>query len=109
MTQKSLAKALSISPAYLSALERGRKGRPPFSLVQETIACFGLIWDEAEEIEKLARLSHPRPAVDTSKLSSKATELANLLAASIHRFDEETLEIIIAYIQKSLKKESLKS
>ena len=28
ITQKALAAALGVSPAYLSALERGRRGRP---------------------------------------------------------------------------------
>lgn len=103
VTQRALAKALQVSPAYLSALERGKKGRPPFALVQEAIAFFGVIWDDAEEIEKLARLSNPKAVIDTSRLSPKATELANRLAASIHRVSETDLERLLGQLNRALK------
>ncbi len=48
--------------------------------------------DDAEELLRLARLSHPRVTVDTTGLSPRATELANRLAASISRLCERDLE-----------------
>lgn len=83
VTLKDMAAALRVSPAYLSALEHGRRGRPSFAQVQAIIGFFNVIWDEAEEIEKLARLSHPRVTIDTSGLDPRATELANRLADEI--------------------------
>ncbi|MCX8231794.1 MAG: transcriptional regulator, partial [Alphaproteobacteria bacterium] len=53
---------------------------------------FNIIWDDAEALENLARLSHPRVVVDTAGLSPKATELANRLAESIGDVDEPDLE-----------------
>jgi len=83
VTLKDMAAALRVSPAYLSALEHGRRGRPTFVQVQAVIGFFNVIWDEAEEIVRLARLSHPRVTIDTSGLDPRATELANRLADEI--------------------------
>lgn len=83
VTLKDMAAALRVSPAYLSALEHGRRGRPTFAQVQAIIGFFNVIWDEAEEIERLARLSHPRVTIDTSGLEPRATEFANRLADEI--------------------------
>jgi transcriptional regulator with XRE-family HTH domain len=82
ITLSGLAAALQVSPAYLSALEHGRRGRPSAGLIQQVNDYFGL-WDNVEELEQLARLSHPRVVVDTAGLSPEATELANLLALRI--------------------------
>jgi transcriptional regulator with XRE-family HTH domain len=103
VTQRALARALRVSPAYLSALENGKKGRPPFALVQDTIAFFGVIWDDAEEIAALANLSNPRAVIDTSRLSVKATELANRLASSVHRLPEADIERLLAQLNRALK------
>ena len=60
---------------------------------------FNLIWDEAEDLERLAALSHPRVVLDTAGLSPKATELANLLAERIRDLDEETILWILDEIR----------
>ena len=52
------------SSAYLSALERGERGRPTWALIQGTIHYFGVIWDEADELQHLAEMSEPRPQID---------------------------------------------
>ena len=96
VTQRRMAEFLGVSPAYLSALEHGRRGRPGPGLVLQICGYFGLIWDEAEELKRLAGLSHPRVVVDTSGLSERATELANLLAERIGTLDEETVEWMLA-------------
>ena len=80
---KEMAAALSVSSAYLSALEHGKRGKPTWFLVQRVIAYFNVIWDEAEEIQRLAELSDPRVIIDTSGMDPKATELANRLANNI--------------------------
>ena len=77
---KEMADALGVSGAYLSALEHGRRGRPTHAMVVAICAYLNIIWDEADELARLARISHPRITVDTAGLSPRATELANLLA-----------------------------
>lgn len=94
VTQTQMAEALGVSSAYLSALEHGRRSRPSWYLVQGINQFFNLIWDEAEEIERLANLSHPRVAIDTGDLSAEATELANLLSTKISRLDENQIRAI---------------
>jgi transcriptional regulator with XRE-family HTH domain len=89
--QKAMAQALGVSPAYLSALEHGHRGQPSWAFVQKVIGFFNIIWDEAEELENLAWRSRPRVVVDTSGLSPEATELANLLAASIRDLEPNSV------------------
>lgn len=96
---KAMAADLHVSSAYLSALEHGRRGRPGPGLVMEICASLDLIWDAAEELKRLAAQSHPRVTVDTAGLGPKATELANLLAETIHELDDQTLDWIIAEIR----------
>lgn len=96
---KDMAAGLGVSAAYLSALEHGRRGKPGPGLIMQICGFFDLIWDEAEELKRLAQLSHPRAVIDTGGLSPKATELANLLAQRIRDLDEETLAWIIDEIR----------
>jgi transcriptional regulator with XRE-family HTH domain len=98
VTLKQMATDLSISSAYLSALEHGKRGQPSPQLVRQICAYFGIIWDEAEALERLAALSHPRVTVDSSGLSAKATELANRLSERIGDLDEETLDRLLTIL-----------
>ena len=83
MTLAELASRLLVSAAYLSSLEHGHRGAPGSGLVQQVCAIFGLIWDDAAELGRLARLSHPRVTVNTAGLSPAQTALANRLAQTI--------------------------
>lgn len=94
-----LATALHVSAAYLSALEHGRRGRPSAGLIHQVNEHFGLIWDDAEELVRLARLSHPRVVVDTAGLSPQATELANRLARSIRDLPEARVAALLALLE----------
>ena len=49
MAQKDMAAALGVSPAYLSALEHGHRGRAGPGFVMQICDYFNLIWDEAED------------------------------------------------------------
>jgi transcriptional regulator with XRE-family HTH domain len=91
VTLKDMAADLGVSSAYLSALEHGKRGRPSWRLVQGIIAYFNVIWDEAEELVKLARVSHPKITIDTAGLSPAATELANRLSHDIGSLQEEKI------------------
>jgi transcriptional regulator with XRE-family HTH domain len=95
ITLKAMAAALGVSPAYLSALEHGRRGVPTWYMVQRIIAYFNVIWDEAEELQRLAESSDPRIVVDTAGLEPEATELANLLATKIGGLSKASLKDLI--------------
>jgi transcriptional regulator with XRE-family HTH domain len=103
LSQKQMAAAIGVSAAYLSALEHGRRGAPSWTLVQKIIGYFNVIWDDAEELQRLAEASHPRIVVDTSGLSPAATELANLLADGIARLDEAELRRLCDQIRAALR------
>ncbi|MFZ5791423.1 MAG: helix-turn-helix domain-containing protein [Pseudomonadota bacterium] len=96
---KHMAAALKVSPAYLSALEHGHRGKPSSGLVQQISAYFNLAWDDVDELKRLAELSDPRVTIDTSGLSPEATELANRLAERIRDLDPAT----IAEIRRKLE------
>jgi transcriptional regulator with XRE-family HTH domain len=93
---KVLAEALQVSAAYLSALEHGRRGAPSAGLVHQVNEFFGLIWDEADELARLARLSNPRITVNTAGLTPEQTALANRLAQTIKRLPPETVAALHA-------------
>ncbi len=106
ITLKEMSAAIGVSSAYLSALEHGKRGRPGWHLIQRIIAYFNIIWDEAEEVTRLARISHPRIAIDTSGLSPLATELANRLADDIGKLEPQVLNELLAVL--SAKKQGVK-
>ncbi len=100
ITMKDMAIAIGVSPAYLSALEHGHRGAPAWYLVQRIITFFNVIWDEAEEIERLAQISHPRIVVDTAGLGAEATELANKFARQISTLTESDVRALLALLNE---------
>lgn len=95
---KEMAAELEISSAYLSALEHGHKGVPSPMLLRQVCTYFGLIWDEAEEMERLAGLSDPRVVVDTAGLTPDHTLAANLLARRVATLEEAELARLLAVL-----------
>ncbi len=100
MSLKDLAEAIGVSSAYLSALEHGQRSRPSWYLIQRIIAHFNVIWDEAENLEHLAALSHPRVTIDTSRLSPNACEMANRLSINIAKLSQTDIEEMLAIVKK---------
>jgi transcriptional regulator with XRE-family HTH domain len=98
ITLKQMSTAIGVSSPYLSALEHGKRGRPGWHLIQRIIAYFNIIWDEAEEVTRLARISHPRITIDTSGLNPLATELANRLADDIGKLEPQTLNELLTVL-----------
>jgi transcriptional regulator with XRE-family HTH domain len=92
---KQMATDLHLSSAYLSALEHGHRGRPSPGLVMQILGYFNVIWDEAEELKELARLSHPKVTLDTAGLSPSATLLANRLSEEIAELSEDHIQAIL--------------
>jgi transcriptional regulator with XRE-family HTH domain len=101
ITLQAMAEELGLSAAYLSALEHGRRGRPTHALVIAICAQLNIIWDDADELLRLARLSHPRITVDTAGLSPEATELANLLAERVRKLPPDTVRDLLEIMRKA--------
>jgi transcriptional regulator with XRE-family HTH domain len=92
--QRDMAAALEVSPAYLSALEHGRRGAPSAGLIHQICEFLGLIWDDADELKNLARLSRPRLKVNAAGLTPEQTALGNRLARQLRNLDPPTVEAI---------------
>ena len=101
VSQKEMAKTLGVSPAYLSALEHGRRGMPSFEFLQRVAGYFNIIWDEAEELFRIARISDPRVVVDTGGLPPEYTAFANRLAAEIGGLPPETIRRLAGILEKA--------
>ena len=104
LTQKQMAESIGVSPAYLSALEMGKKGRPSFALVQRIITYFNIIWDDAEELIELAGISHPRIVIDTSNLSADATSFANRLSREIKKLTDSDIALLTTLLDLTKQK-----
>jgi len=99
LTLTRMAADLGLSAAYLSALEHGKRARPTPGLVRQICGYLGIIWDDADELQALAKRSRPKVTVDTGGLSPLATELANLLADRVGDLDEPTLAQLLEIVK----------
>lgn len=105
-TLTDMANALGVSPSYLSALERGKRSKPSWAFVQAAIQYFNIIWDEAEELQRLADISAPRPTLDASAMTPRATELANRLATQLRKLNDAEIERIHALLDRAAAREA---
>lgn len=94
ITLKQMAEALEVSSAYLSALEHGKRGKPTWFLLQRMITYFNIIWDEAEELQRLAEISDPKITIDTAGLDPEATGFANKVAQNIAKLTPDDLRAL---------------
>ena len=101
---KDMAAHLGVSSAYLSALERGERGKPTWALIQGVIHYFNIIWDEADELARLADLSDPRVKIDTAGTNPRLTLLANRLAREVGDCSAEDVETILAVLDGALER-----
>ena len=99
---KEMAEGVGVSSAYLSALEHGKRGKPTWAMVQRIISFFNVIWDEAEELQRLAEISDPRVVVDTTGMDPKATEFANRLSQEIDKLDSKALDELLISFSKAI-------
>ena len=100
------AEVLGVSPAYLSALETGTRGRPSAVLVDQICMWLGLIWDDAEELKKLAALSHPKPTINARGHSAEAIYMVNFLAQNLERLSVADCCAVTDAIATRLQKSS---
>ncbi len=101
VTQREMAAELEISAAYLSALEHGLRGTPSAGLIHQICQYFGLIWDDADELTALAKLSRPRLKLPVGGLTPAQTVLANRLARELRHLDAETVEKMQALLDQA--------
>jgi transcriptional regulator with XRE-family HTH domain len=99
VTLKRMAADLHVSAAYLSALEHGKRGQPSPGLVMQILGYFNVIWDDAEAVKALARLSKPKVRIDTAGLTPLATELANRLAQRIGKLSDAELRQLLDIVE----------
>ncbi len=92
--QRQMAAALEVSPAYLSALEHGRRGAPSAGLIHQICDYLGLIWDDADELRNLAKLSRPRLKVNAAGLTPEQTALGNRISRQLRNLDPLTVHAI---------------
>lgn len=104
VTLKEMAYAIGVSPAYLSALEHGKRGAPTWFLVQRIIVFFNIIWDDAEELCRLAQSSDPRIKIDTSGSIPQATAFANLLARSVADLGQDDFARLTEIVEAALSR-----
>ncbi|MQX35867.1 helix-turn-helix domain-containing protein [Roseospira navarrensis] len=106
MSLNDLAARLTVSPAYLSALEHGHRGLPQPGLVMQICGALDLIWDEAEALKALAAVSAPRVTLRTGGLSPLATEVANELARRLRDLDDDTLRALLDVLRAETLRKS---
>ena len=63
----------------------------------------GLAWDEAEELKRLASVSHPKPSIDVRGQTADAVYLSNLLAQNITRLSSEDCNDLIREIERRIQ------
>ena len=98
VTLSEMATALDVTPAYLSALEHGKRGQLTTPRLHQICAYFDIIWDEADDLRRLADISRPKITIDTAGLSPEATELVNRLAKKIGELNENEIDALIAQL-----------
>jgi transcriptional regulator with XRE-family HTH domain len=101
LSLQDMAGTLGVSSAYLSALEHGKRGRPTFVLIQGIIHALGIIWDEADELIRLADMSDPRVTIDTARLEPQATLLANRLSREIADLEPQALARLLEVLDQA--------
>ncbi|MBB4186672.1 helix-turn-helix domain-containing protein [Sinorhizobium terangae] len=101
VSQKQMAAAIGVSAAYLSALEHGKRGQPSFDFLQRVAGYFNVIWDEADELFRIADISDPKVVLDTSGLPPGHTAFANRLRGQIRGLSEETIRALEDILEKA--------
>ena len=98
---KDMAAHLGVSSAYLSALERGQRGKPTWTLLQGVLHYFHIIWDEADELVSLADLSDPKIRIDAGGLEPDAMLFANRLARELRSLSGEDIAAMTAVLDRA--------
>jgi transcriptional regulator with XRE-family HTH domain len=106
---KDMAASLGVSSAYLSALERGERGKPTWTLLQGVLHYFHIIWDEADELLRLADLSEPKLRIDASRLDPDAVLFLNRLAREVGALTEDDVRAMLALLDQARTRAAAKA
>jgi transcriptional regulator with XRE-family HTH domain len=99
MLLKECADLLEVSPAYLSALEHGKKGAPNDKFVERIVSALRLSQDQARELQEAVRHSDTRIALPL-KSTPFAFETANAFARELPSLTEDQLKRIRAIVKE---------
>ena len=102
---RKMASDLGISPAFLSAVENGKKKMPDawLTLIPET---YNLSADEIEEFKDVAYESFDTVAVNIANASETNKKLAIRFARRFEDIDEKTSEELLSILESKLKEGS---
>jgi transcriptional regulator with XRE-family HTH domain len=101
---KDMAAHLGVSVAYLSALERGERGKPTWTLLQGVLQYFRIIWDEADELLRLADLSEPKVRIDASGCDPDTVLFLNRLARELPALTDRDVAALLAVLDKAAER-----
>ncbi|ESU32009.1 hypothetical protein G3A_13605 [Bacillus sp. 17376] len=85
---KDMAGHLGVTPAYLSAVERGQRNAP-YEWVGLLQIAYGLTHDVAERLKQALAESRAYAKLDISHLSAGDRRFMELIAERLQSFDEE--------------------
>ncbi len=102
ITLADMAKILGVTSSYLSQIETGKKNPTSSVMVDQICAILGLIWDDAEEMKRLAAHSKSRVMIDTSHLGPEATRAANLMAEVLPKVDDDEAKLMADWLTTRL-------
>lgn len=102
---RRMASDLGISPAFLSAVENGKKKMPDawISLIPEI---YNLSADEIEEFKDVAYESFDTVAVNIANASEANKKLAIRFARRFEDIDEKTSEELLSILESKIKEGS---
>ena len=102
---RRMASDLGISPAFLSAVENGKKKMPDawISLIPEI---YDLSADEIEEFKDVAYESFDTVAVNIANASEANKKLAIRFARRFEDIDEKTSEELLSILESKIKEGS---
>lgn len=93
LSVKDLAELMGNNPAYISAVEHGRKGKPSDRFIEAVCRALELTEEQRQELEEAAEKS--APVLKIEKVSKPAAyEIANLLVKHLPDLGSGTLKRI---------------
>ncbi|MCU7932790.1 MAG: helix-turn-helix domain-containing protein [Candidatus Thiodiazotropha sp. (ex Codakia rugifera)] len=87
-TQMEVARAISVSVAFLSAIETGKKNVPD-KVFSRIVTHFGLSTAEIDSMKHLAWISQKEVKINMQKLDNRGREL---VAGFARRFEEQQID-----------------
>jgi transcriptional regulator with XRE-family HTH domain len=98
-TLKKMADALNVSPAFLSAVEIGRK-KAPDELVSKIAMHFSLDEERASELHKAAAADRNQYRISIKTASAEAREVVSAFARRFEQLDAEELRKLKEILMK---------